>query len=62
MWGTKLENLWIGHSAKVANEYDFTATESEYAIASGKINSVDQATTMGFTARNTDESKEMEQK
>jgi integrase len=35
-WGTKLENLWIGHSAKVADEYYFVATDDDYAAAADK--------------------------
>ena len=35
-WGEKLENLWIGHSAKIANTYYYVATAEDYAIAAGK--------------------------
>ena len=57
VWGTKLENLWIGHSAKVADEFYYTATETDYAIAAGKIPSDDQTgSETRFTAQITDAS------
>ena len=31
-----LENLWIGHSAKIADDHDFIALAEDYAIAIGK--------------------------
>ena len=51
-YGTKLENLWIGHSAKIADAYYTIATETDYAIAAGK--SVNQSVGDGFTAQTTD--------
>jgi integrase len=35
--GEKLENLWIGHSAKVAKKYYHIATADDYAVAVGKV-------------------------
>jgi len=36
-WGEKLESLWIGHSAKIANEYYYVATPDDYAVAAGRM-------------------------
>jgi hypothetical protein len=36
-WGEKLENLWIGHSAKIANQYYYVPTPDDYAVAAGKM-------------------------
>jgi integrase len=36
-FGEKLENLWIGHSAKIAKEYYYVATPDDYAVAVGRM-------------------------
>jgi len=36
-YGTKLENLWIGHSAKIADEYYYVPTAEDYAVAAGRV-------------------------
>ena len=38
-YGEKLENLWIGHSAKVAKKYYYVATADDYAAAGKSGNS-----------------------
>jgi len=62
VWDTKLENLWIGHTAKVADEFYYTATPSDYAVASGKSESqsVDPFG-IGFTVQTTDARSDIRQ-
>ena len=54
-FGTKLENLWIGHSAKIADKYYYVATDADYAAAArmSMFGLVDQS----VTAKIADESK-----